>query len=380
MSKNKRRNAALTEAETLAGIQAEQNEIDSPSMFDEISDEVETNGIVFEQLPSAEPQYSDSFIMFNDIPSHDEIEIMPAPQNETVSFIDSMMKEAELFPNDDNFDYDAAYEQRQSQKDEIALMIESVKQQYGSIADEYIQAGYNYGEVAKLEDLVEKIGELKQKSVENIGVIGAYLINVRDSINHGDWSYFVEKRAKLNMRSAQNYMNCARAINRFPALLNGTVDLAAIYYIGQKDLSDEVVEQILMLPSADLQEVKDLAKSMPNESDESDSENSKPKKSKPELPNMDIRGIDHINKIIQDAAYSVNAALAQYCKAANNSNITIGTIYNSDFVKQFIKTVAKEDNDYTSLAMNLLSGLAMVQRQNDELWQRENGEDENEAE
>ena len=106
-----------------------------------------------------------------------------------------------------------------------------------------------------IQTLTTEILILKQQTAQNIIEIGKRLIQVKESLGHGEWLPWLEQKVDISEWSAQRFMKVAREFPNACAL---------------KDLSSTKIFALLDLPSEDREEFTQVPHTLPSGETKSD--------------------------------------------------------------------------------------------------------------
>jgi Protein of unknown function (DUF3102) len=92
-----------------------------------------------------------------------------------------------------------------------------------------------------LSDIEKEIGTLIKAQRKNIFQLGALLIEAKAKVAHGDWLLWLAQHFERSESTAENYMNAARYLAKFPTVGNLRLSMGAVYWLAE--YSDERKEE-----------------------------------------------------------------------------------------------------------------------------------------
>jgi Protein of unknown function (DUF3102) len=86
-----------------------------------------------------------------------------------------------------------------------------------------------------LADIEKDLGVLVKAQRRNIFTMGALLIEAKARVLHGEWLPWLQQHFGRSVSTAENYMNAARLIAKFPTVGNLKLSNSALYWLAGID-------------------------------------------------------------------------------------------------------------------------------------------------
>jgi hypothetical protein len=100
--------------------------------------------------------------------------------------------------------------------------------------------------VARLDELEQEFAATLTNDVPNIIRRGELLIEIKETLGHGEWLPWLRKKFALSQSTAQNYMNAATFAGKYPTVRDLKIGARALYRLAARD-SDLTSDQMTTL-------------------------------------------------------------------------------------------------------------------------------------